>query len=179
MDSTIATVINKLDAYTMNDTKQTQPVSKFKNLAFSNCTAGSALAAKADVGSRVYTVSNVSERLAKECMNEKGRFTVCQMKHCTAKEQHYKLLMCFGAGQSSKVEVFAVDSKNGLLDSTMDFPDLTKGYTFETPHSAILSAPTIFTSPTALRNSALNLVELFRLDNLRTQNKHPAGGHEE
>jgi len=148
-------------------------------LAFSNCTAGSALAAKADVGSKCYTVSNVSERLANACRYETGKFTVCQMKHCTAKEEHYRFLMCFAAGQSSKVEVFAVHSKEGLLDSSKDFPDLTRGYTFESPHSTMLSAPTLFTTPKALRDSAKSLVELFRLDELRTQNKDPAGSHKE
>merc|ERR1719410_2982263 len=58
--------------------------------------------------------------------------------------------------------------------------DLTKGYTFESPHATMLSAPTLFTTPKALRDSAMHLVELFRLqDYLRTQNKHPAGGHEQ
>jgi len=178
---TLATCINRIDAFTTEGAIKTnqKPVSKRRTLTLSNATPGSALAAKANLASRCYTLTNISERMANECNKQTAKFTVCQIKHCTTTEQHYKLLLCFKAGQSEMAEVFAIHAAKGLLDSTETFPDLTKGYTFESPHATFLSAPTFFTSPEALRKSAEALVELYRLDEQRRQNLHENSGREE
>jgi len=183
MQDTIAQCIQRIDDCTMRDSMKTEqnPVSKAKSVALtlSNATPGSSLAAKANLASRCYSMCNISDRLAAECKKQTGKFTVCQVKHCSTTEQHYKLLFCFKAGQCEEAEIFAIHATKGLLNTSDDFPDLTKGYTFESPHSTVLSAPTIFTSPKALRDSAEGLVELYRLDEQRTQNLDQAGGREE
>jgi len=172
---TLSDIIDKFENCGMDagkkDGAMTMKQASKSNVTFSNGRPGSELAKKANLLSRYYTVNNISQRLVKACKEQEGYFTVSQMKHCTDQEEHYRLLMCFPAGQSSKVEVFVIHSTEGLLDDTHNFPDLTKGYTFETKHSTLLNAATLFTSPQALKDSAVALVELFRLDDVRTQNK--------
>jgi len=141
-------------------------------LVLSNGAPAKGLGAAAGINSYMYNLDNVSPRLVRACKEATGKFTVTSMKHVSDDGKHWRLLACFAGQQSSKAEIFAIKSGGSLLMRTdgVAFPDLERGFTFESQHSAILSAPTNFTNPKALRASAEVLVQLYMLDEKRMQN---------